>query len=157
MPVKPWPSTVSRAPPAASPVDADTELTEGGLTKVNRSALRRTDVPALVWSLTSTAPAACAGEVTWSLVDETRWTDEPRVFPNDTVIPRAKWLPVIVTRWPPAVLPEVGATPGTRGTELVAAAGPAARAPAAPAPTTSAPTRAATVRRMAIPSVLPRA
>src|SRR3954466_100037 len=146
--LKPWPVTVTRVPPAPVPCAGDTAPTDGGLTNVTPSLRCLVDVPAAVWTVTSTAPAAWAGLVTSSLVDDTRWTDEPRDLPEDTVVPRAKWLPVIVTRLPPAALPLAGATAFTPGTEAATAPGAAA---IAPAPRSRATATAAAVLRMTIP------
>ena len=83
---------------------------------MNVSAALVALVPPGVVTVTSTAPAACAGEVA---VIEVALTTEKlaAVPPNDTAVAPVKLLPVMVTLVPPAVGPAFGLTPVTVGVE----------------------------------------
>jgi hypothetical protein len=61
-----------------------------------------------VATTTSCAPAVPAGVVHVIEVDETTTTDVHELPPIVTVVPDMKFVPVIVTEVPPAVVPEVG-------------------------------------------------
>jgi hypothetical protein len=87
---------------------------------VKRSAERVADVPPGVVTVTSTVPAAPAGEVAVIFVADRTVTDVAAVAPNLTVAPATNALPVIVTDVPPFRGPEDGLTPVTAGTESYA-------------------------------------
>jgi hypothetical protein len=65
---------------------------------------------------TVTEPAACAGVVAVIVVLFVTTTFVAAVPPNVTVAPAAKFVPVIVTAVPPAVVPLFGLTLPTLGT-----------------------------------------
>jgi hypothetical protein len=67
-------------------------------------------------TVTVTAPAACAGVVAVICVPLTTTTFVAALLPNATVAPAAKFVPVIVTAVPPAVVPLLGDTLLTVGT-----------------------------------------
>jgi hypothetical protein len=73
--------------------------------------------PRLV-TVTVTAPATCAGVVAVILVLLTTTTFVAAVPPNVTVAPVAKFVPVIVTAVPPAVVPLFGETLATVGVPM---------------------------------------
>ena len=83
---------------------------------MNLSADPVAEVPPAPFTVTSTAPAAPAGEVAVIDVGETTLTTVPALAPNETVSPVANPVPVIVTEVPPAVEPLVGLTAETVGT-----------------------------------------
>jgi len=56
--------------PRVGPVDGDTAVTTGGVTKVNRSLAESAEVPPAVTTVTSTGPADPGGDVAVSDVDE---------------------------------------------------------------------------------------
>jgi len=66
-------------------------------------------------TVTVTAPALPAGVVAVICVALTTTTLVAAVAPNVTVAPAAKFVPVIVTAVPPAVVPLFGDTPLTVG------------------------------------------
>jgi hypothetical protein len=63
-----------------------------------------------LFTVTVTAPALPAGVVAVMLVLLTTTTFVAAALPNVTVAPEAKFVPVIVTAVPPAVVPLLGAT-----------------------------------------------
>jgi hypothetical protein len=67
-------------------------------------------------TVTATAPAACAGVVAVIWVPLTTTTFVAALPPNVTVAPAAKFVPVIVTDVPPAIVPLLGETLVTVGT-----------------------------------------
>ena len=73
------------------------------------------DVPPMEVTVTSTIPAACAGEMTVIDVELTTTTLVPGVPPKLTVAPVAKLVPVIVTGVAPVVGPAFGLTAVTVG------------------------------------------
>ncbi len=85
---------------------------------MNRSALLEAEVPPAVVTVTWTAPADPAGEVTVNDVALTNPTETPAVAPNATVEAAVNPDPVTVTVVPPANGPAAGAIPVTAGTEL---------------------------------------
>lgn len=74
--------------------------------------------PPVFVTTTVTAPAACAGVVAVILVLLTTTTFVAAVPPNVTVAPVAKFVPVIVTAVPPAVVPLLGDTLVTVGVPI---------------------------------------
>src|SRR5271169_6479792 len=75
-------------------------------------------VPPGVVTVTSTAPAAPAGDVTviWVLLATLRLV--PRLEPKCTAVAPVKFVPVTVTLVPPAIGPPVGLIPVTVGPTL---------------------------------------
>jgi hypothetical protein len=71
--------------------------------------------PCVVVTATATVPAACAGEVTLSLVADVTCTDVAVVEPKVTLVVPVRWVPMMVTVVPPVVDPEVGVTDVTVG------------------------------------------
>ena len=80
------------------------------------SAADVADVPPGVVTVTSTVPAAPAGEVTVIVVEFTTVTPVPAFAPKFTVAPATKPVPVTVTEVPPAMGPASGETAVTVGT-----------------------------------------
>ncbi len=87
------------------------------MVKVNWSAGELTaEVPPDAVTVTSTAPADSAGEVTVSEVPAPFTTTlVPATVPNFTEVTPVKLVPLTVTEVPPAVDPDVGLTPVTVG------------------------------------------
>ena len=79
----------------------------GNVVYVKMSAPDVADVPVALVTVTSTVPAACAGEV--AVIDVAPFTvTVAELAPNFTVEPAVKLVPVTVTEVPPAGTPEVG-------------------------------------------------
>jgi hypothetical protein len=78
--------------------------------------LARLPLCPLTVTVTVAAPALPAGVVAVSVVLFTTFTLVAAVPPNVTVAPVTKFVPVIVTAVPPAVVPLFGETPPTVGT-----------------------------------------
>ena len=73
-------------------------------------------VPLGVVTVTSTAPAACAGEV--AVIEVALTTVKlAAVPPNDTAVAPVKFVPLIVTLVPPAAGPLLGLTAVTVGVD----------------------------------------
>jgi hypothetical protein len=114
-PVNPVPVIVTEVPPAAGPLFGETLVTAGAATKVNWSPALVALVPPIDATVTSTVPAACAGDdavIDVSLLTVKVVADEP---PKLTAEAPAKPVPVIVTLVPPAVEPVFGLTLVTVG------------------------------------------
>ena len=69
-------------------------------------------------TVTLTVPAACAGTVAVSWASETTVRLVAAVVPNLTAVAPVKFVPVIVTVWPPVVDPAFGLTPETAAAEF---------------------------------------
>jgi hypothetical protein len=109
------PVIVTAVPPAVVPLFGLTLVTVGGATYVN--ALARLPLcPPGLFTVTVTAPAAPAGAVAVIVVLLVTTTFVAAAAPNVTVAPAAKFVPLIVTAVPPAVVPLFGLTPVTVGT-----------------------------------------
>jgi hypothetical protein len=88
-----------------------------GATNVNWSAVEIALVPAVVVTVTSTVPIACAGLVTVIEVSVLMTTLVPGAVPKCTTKPvLLNWVPVMVTVVPPNVDPIFGFTFVTVGT-----------------------------------------
>jgi hypothetical protein len=74
------------------------------------------DVPPTVVTVTSTVPAAPAGEVAVMLVALTTVNEVAAVDPKLTAVAPVRTVPVIVTVFPPPSRPAVGEIPVTVGT-----------------------------------------
>ena len=85
-PVKLVPVIVTVVPPTVGPELGAIEVTDGGLTKVNWSAVLVADVPPTVVTVTSTVPAASAGEVAVIWVAETTVKEAAGVVANLTLV-----------------------------------------------------------------------
>jgi len=72
-------------------------------------------VPSGVVTVTLTVPALSAGEV--AVIDVAELTVKPvaAMLPKSTTLAPVKFVPVIVTLVPPAVVPELGEIPVTVG------------------------------------------
>ena len=106
---------VTEVPPATGPLFGFILVTVGGVTYVYPLARLPLAPPVLV-TVTDTAPALPAGVVAVMLVLLTTTTFVADALPNVTVAPVAKFVPVIVTDVPPAVVPVPGLTLLTVGT-----------------------------------------
>ena len=106
---------VTEVPPATGPLFGFILVTVGGVTYVYPLARLPLAPPVLV-TVTVTAPALPAGVVAVMLVLLTTTTLVAAVLPNVTAAPAAKFVPVIVTDVPPAVVPVPGLTLLTVGT-----------------------------------------
>ena len=103
------PVIVTAVPPAVAPLFGLRLLTVGGARYVN--ALAKLPLsPLLLVTVTVTAPALSAGVVAVICVPLITTTLVAAVFPNFTVAPAAKFVPVMVTAVPPASGPLPGAT-----------------------------------------------
>jgi hypothetical protein len=114
-PVKSVPVMVTEVPPAVGPALGATEVTVGGATKVNWSAALVADVPPSVVTVTSTGPAAWAGDIAVICVAESTVKDAAAAVPKSTAVAPVRSVPVIVTEVPPAIGPALGATEDTAG------------------------------------------
>ena len=103
------PVIVTEVPPAVDPVFGFTPLTVGATTYVYPFVRLPLCDPRLV-TVTVTAPAAPAAVVAVIVVLFTTTTLVADPLPNVTVAPAAKFVPVIVTDVPPAVVPPFGLT-----------------------------------------------
>jgi hypothetical protein len=83
---------------------------------VNWSAFDVLEVPLNAVTVMCTVAAASGGAVTVIDVSETTVKLVAGTVPNDTPDAPVKWVPVKVTRAPPAVKPAAGAMPVTAGT-----------------------------------------
>src|SRR5947208_1787985 len=90
-------------------------MTGAARLKVNRSAVFTAEVPPAVVTVTSTAPAAFAGETAVMDVAELMTNEAAFTPPNDTAVAPVKFVPVITTDVPPLVDPLVGLNPVTVG------------------------------------------
>src|ERR1700683_725433 len=107
---------VTVVPPGPGPLVGEMPVTVGAAVKVYWSALVVGEVPAALVTVMSTVPAAWAGEVTVSEVEEVTMTPVPAVAPNLTVVvPLMKFAPVTITVAAPPVGPAFGLTPLTMG------------------------------------------
>ena len=113
-PVKLLPTIVMLVPPAVGPDAGVTAVTVGAATNVNSSEALVGLVPDGVVTVTSTVPAACAGEVAliWLAVFT---VNVAAVVPNFTAVAPVNPVPAIVTLVPPALGPELGVTLVTVG------------------------------------------
>ncbi len=143
-PVRFVPVIVTTVPPAIGPdvglIDVTVGSTGGAAVKVNVSPAEVAEVPAGVVTFTSTAPAACAGEVACTDVALTKLNAAAAVPPNDTPVTPVRLVPVIVTTVPPAIGPDVGDNEVTVGS-----AGGATNVYLSPAETTEVPPGVMTV------------
>lgn len=73
----------------------------------------------MVTTTLTTPLAACAGAVTFNVVDDTTWRARPATPLNATLVAPLKLTPVTVRGVPPATGPEVGATAVTAGMSLI--------------------------------------
>jgi hypothetical protein len=108
------PVIVTAVPPATGPLAGDMPVTVGATAYVNPFARLPLCDPTFV-TVTVTAPAAPAGVVAVIDVLLTTTTFVAAAPPNVTVAPEAKFVPVIVTAVPPAVVPLFGDTLVTVG------------------------------------------
>jgi hypothetical protein len=108
------PVIVTAVPPATGPLFGDTLLTVGITAYVYPFARLPPGTPGFV-TVTVTAPALPAGVVAVICVPLTTTTFVAALLPNVTVAPPAKFVPVIVTDVPPAVVPIFGDTLVTVG------------------------------------------
>jgi hypothetical protein len=108
------PVIVTDVPPAVDPLFGLTLLTAGGARYVNPLAKLPLNPLGLV-TVTAAAPATPAGVVAVIVVLLVTTTFVAAVPPNVTVAPVAKFVPVIVTAVPPAVVPLFGLTLVTVG------------------------------------------
>ena len=114
-PVNPDPASTTLVPPDAGPEFGATLVTAGGPMKVKTSARLVALVPPTVVTVTSTAPAACAGEVAviWFALFTVNVV--AAVAPKLTALAPVKFVPAITTLVPPLEGPELGVTLVTVG------------------------------------------
>ena len=103
------PVIVTVFPPSVTPPVGLTPETAGA-PNAYTSPLVAALVPCPVVTSTFTVPAAWAGAVTVSFAPDTNVDGSADPEPNFTVDPRAKFAPLIVTVFPPAVDPPLGLT-----------------------------------------------
>src|SRR6202165_1452048 len=115
-PVRLVPVMVTLVPPAVEPVLGLTPDTVGAAAKLNWSAELVALVPAGAVTVTSTVPAASAGEVAVMEVAEFTTKVVAAVEPKLTAVAPVRLVPVIMALVPPAVGPELGLTLVTVGT-----------------------------------------
>jgi hypothetical protein len=108
------PVRVTAVPPSVDPLLGLTAVTVGGAKYVN-PFVKLPLCPPIV-TVTVTAPALDAGVVAVIVVLLVTTTFVAAAAPNVTVAPAAKFVPVIVTVVPPAVVPLFGLTLLTVGT-----------------------------------------
>lgn len=101
------PVIVTAVPPSVVPLPGEILLTVGGATYVYPLVRLPLRLPVFV-TVTVTAPALPAGVVAVMVVAFTTVTPVGAVLPNVTAAPVAKFVPVIVTAVPPAVVPLLG-------------------------------------------------
>ena len=120
-PPKPVPVMTTDVPPAVVPAFGLMDVTTG-LPKVNRSAVEVGEVPAGLVTVTSTEPAACAGE--WAVICVLEFTVKlaAAVLPKLTADTDDKFVPVMVTVVPPPVEPAAGLIEVIVGGKTVVAA-----------------------------------
>jgi hypothetical protein len=115
--VNPVPVMTTKLPPATGPAEGLTTVTLGGVTYVNPSDALVAEVPPATVTVTSTVPAAWAGEVTEQLVVVEQLTPVPAVAPKLTVVaPMTNPVPLTVTAVLPVIGPVEGLTAVTVGT-----------------------------------------
>jgi hypothetical protein len=137
--VNPVPVMVTGVAPVVDPEEGATDVTVGGAAKMNWSLALVGEVPLGLVTVTSTVPAAWAGEVVVISVSETTVKDAAGIAPKSTAFAVVKSVPVIVTGVPPAVGPALGATELTVGSAMNAnwSAGEVAEVPPAVVTVTS--------------------
>jgi len=114
--VKPLPVIVTLVPPFVVPEFGLTLVIPGAVAvNVNWSAVDVRDVPAALVTVTSTSPGPLAGVVAVICVEELTVIVLAGTDPNETETNCVKFVPVMVTLVPPAVVPEVGLTAVTVG------------------------------------------
>ncbi len=115
-PLKLVPEMTTDVPPPAGPLFGLTPVTAGGgVTKVNVSALPVGLVPPRFVTVTSTGPAAPAGDVAVICPALLTVKLAAGVAPNETPVAPLKFVPEMTTDVPPAVVPLAGLTPVTVG------------------------------------------
>jgi len=92
------------------------EVVDSEVVNVKVSAVPVAEVPIPLVTVTSTAPAACAGEAAMIVVSLVT-VNSAVTMPKSTAVAPVNPVPVTVTDVPPAVDPEVGLTPVTVGPE----------------------------------------
>jgi len=109
------PVTVTTVPPAIEPIDGLIAVTVGGGPTYANPLGSVAAWPSILVTTMSTAPAACAAVVQAIFVDDSKATVAAATPPMETVVPLAKFVPVIVTAVPPATGPDKGETDATVG------------------------------------------
>src|ERR1700728_4985057 len=77
------------------------ETASAGTTKLKRPALTAALSPCAVATVTLTAPTACFGVVTRSLVLDSTFSADPAAEPNTTLLTLLKFFPLTTIRVPP--------------------------------------------------------
>src|SRR5579872_4181052 len=110
------PVIVIVSPPVVNPLAALRPLTwGGGAANVYRSAADVAEAPAAVVTTTSTVAATSAGANAVICVGESTLNDRAAIPPNETPMTSVKFVPVIVTMSPPAVIPLLTLSAATVG------------------------------------------
>ena len=105
-PIKSLPLRVTSAPPFVLPVNGEIPLIEGGVTKVKESNVLLGPPPVL--TITPEAPDLLRGVLQVSVVSLTTVILVEAALPNRTDVAPVRFVPVIVTIFPPRVLPAGG-------------------------------------------------
>lgn len=103
--MKPVPVRVTLLPPMMAPVEGDSFVSVGGLTKRKTAPLL---VAEAVSTVTALAPAALAGEAAVTVLSEMTAKEVAGVGPKWTASVSIKPAPVMFTSVPPVFGPEVG-------------------------------------------------
>ena len=106
---------VTVVPPLAPPVAGEIAVTAGTASKVNLSTADVAEVPSVLVTVTSTAPAVPAGAVKTIWLAVSLENVETRGLPKWTAEAPARSAPLIVTVVPPANGPAEGKIPVTAG------------------------------------------
>lgn len=106
VPVKSLPLIVTRVPPLVLPVNGKILLIEAGVTKVKEANILLGPPP--VRTITPAAPTAPMGVIQVSVVSSTTVILVETALPNETDVAPVRFVPVIVTLFPPALFPAGG-------------------------------------------------
>lgn len=105
-PVKSLPLIVTSVPPAVLPVNGKIPLIEAGVTKVKEANMLLGPPP--VRTITPAAPTGPSGVIQVSVVSSTTVILVETALPNATDVAPVRFVPVIVTIFPPALFPAGG-------------------------------------------------
>ena len=105
-PVKSLPLRVTSVPPFVLPDSGKIPVIEAGVTKVKESNVLLGPPP--VRTITPTAPALLRGVLQVSVVSSTTVILVAAALPNITDVAPVRFVPVIVTIFPPRILPSGG-------------------------------------------------
>ncbi len=106
VPVKSLPLIVTSVPPFVLPVNGKILLIEAGVTKVKEANVLLGPPP--VRTITPAAPTAPSGVIQVNVVSSTTVILVETAFPKETDVAPVRFVPVIVTLFPPALVPAGG-------------------------------------------------